>query len=386
VLADSAGKRRNLWLGALALLVLWFCWYVRSVLNPLLLGYLLAYIVHPWVQRLQARGLSQRAAVNLIFVAAFLGATLVLATVGWQLRSLALEVVESAGAPSQAPAAIGAPSEEPVHFTLAERLQLRLDEFSATLGDWGLDVHWTVPDLEALREQVDLFLQEHGDQAGRAGLAAAGRGLGLVARFLGGVLSVTSLFLLVPLYSYYFLFVLATVHGTIRRYLPRGERERLTRVAERVGRVIASFFRGRLSVAFLKGVFLAVGLTLAGMPYGILFGMLSGFLSIIPFVGAFGGFVAACLVGVLDHGVIGSLVRSGVVFGLGEIVEGYVLVPRILGDELGLHPLVVFFALLAGGAALGMLGLLIALPLTAALVILFQEFVAPSLRELAEET
>jgi predicted PurR-regulated permease PerM len=81
----------------------------------------------------------------------------------------------------------------------------------------------------------------------------------------------------------------------------------------------------------------------------------------------------------------GSAWRASVVFGVGELLEGYVLVPKILGDRLGLHELVVFAALLAGGAALGMLGLLIALPLTAALVILFQEFVKPALEQLAEE-
>jgi predicted PurR-regulated permease PerM len=102
-------------------------------------------------------------------------------------------------------------------------------------------------------------------------------------------------------------------------------------------------------------------------------------------VGAFGGFVLAAVVGILEHGVIGSLVRAVLVFGAGEIFEGYVLVPRILGDKLGLHPLVVFFALFAGGAALGMLGLLIALPLTATLVVLFQEFVLPALKQFADE-
>jgi predicted PurR-regulated permease PerM len=189
----------------------------------------------------------------------------------------------------------------------------------------------------------------------------------------------------VPLYTYYFLFVIGDLHGSIQRYFPRRERVRLSRVFERVGRVISSFFRGRLTVAFAKGLFLAFGLMALDMPYAFLFGMLSGALSIIPFVGAFGGFVLALVVGILDHGVIGSLWRSAVVFGAGELVEGYVLVPKILGDELGLHPLVVFFALLAGGAALGMLGLLIALPLTATLVILFQEFVSPALRQFADE-
>ena len=80
-----------------------------------------------------------------------------------------------------------------------------------------------------------------------------------------------------------------------------------------------------------------------------------------------------------------ALVRTGVVFGVGEALEGYVLIPKILGDSLGLHPLVVFVALLAGGAALGTLGILIALPLTAVLVILFKEFVQPAIRDFAEE-
>ena len=370
--------KRNLALLVLAGVVVWFSWTVRSVLNPLLFGYLLAYILHPLVLKVQRRGLSQRAAVNLIFVGGFVLSVLVLVGLFSQMRTLALEVYDSAKESATAPPGEGLP--------LHTQLQHRLDEFSGTLREWGLEVGpWVLPDLDEARELAQTFLERYGDQAGRTSLALAGKGLAFLARFLGGVFSLAGLFVLVPLYTYYFLFVLGDVHGSIQRYFPRRERARLTRVAERIGEVISSFFRGRLTVAFFKGLFLAVGLTLAGMPYGFLFGMLSGALSIIPFVGAFGGFALAMVVGILEHGVIGSLVRAGLVFGAGELVEGYVLVPRILGDRLGLHPLVVFFALLAGGAALGMLGLLIALPLTATLVILFQEFVVPALEQFADE-
>jgi len=379
VLERLPRARRNVALLILGLLAVWFCWSVRSVLNPLLCGYLLAYILHPLVESVARRGLSRRAAVNLIFIGGFLLAVLLLTGLIWQLRALALEVYASVKE-----SAAGAPGEG---VSLLERLQDRVDEFTATLGEWGLEVGpWVLPDLEALRGAADKFLAEHGDQAGRTGIQLAGKGLGFAARFLGGVLSLAGLFLLVPLYTYYFLFVLGDVHGSIQRYFPRRDRERLSRVAERIGEVISSFFRGRLSVAFFKGLFLAVALTVAGMPYGFLFGMLSGALSIVPFVGAFTGFVLALVVGILEHGVIGSLLRAGLVFGAGELVEGYVLVPKILGDRLGLHPLVVFFSLLAGGAALGMLGLLIALPLTATLVILFQEFVTPALVQFADES
>jgi predicted PurR-regulated permease PerM len=369
---------RNLALLALAVLAGWFCWTVRGVLNPLLAGYLLAYILLPLVARVERRGHSRRAAVNLIFAGGLVLSTAVTLGLVLQLRSLALEVYASA----KAAAAV----ENGERVPLSQVLQQRADEFAATLREWGLEVGpWEVPDMAGVREYAEEFLEEHGGQAGRTGLTLAGRSLGFLARFLGGVVSTLGLFLLVPLYTYYFLFVVQDLHAGVQRYFPRRERARLTRIFERIGIVISSFFRGRLSVALAKGVFLALGLTVLDMPYGFLFGMLSGALSIIPFVGAFLGFVLALAVGILDHGVIGSAWRSALVFGLGEVVEGYLLVPKILGDQLGLHPLLVFFALLAGGAALGMLGLLIALPLTATLVILFQELVAPALRQFADE-
>lgn len=370
--------RRNLALLVLALLAGWFFWTVRHVLNPLLFGYLLAYILVPLVEFVERRGYSRRAAVNLIFVAGFALAALVSIALVWQVRALALDLITSAKE-----SATGAPGEGlPLH----ETLQQRANEFTATLRGWGLEVEdWQVPDLAVVREQLQEWLGEYGEQAGRAGLTIGGKVLAFLALFLGGVFSVVALLFLVPLYTYYFLFVIGDLHVSIQRYFPRRERLRLVRVFERIGEVISSFFRGRLAVAFFKGLFLALLLTAFRMPYGFLFGMLSGALSIIPFIGAFGGFVLALVVAIAEHGVIGSVWRSALVFGAGELVEGYVLVPKILGDRLGLHPLVVFFALLAGGAALGMLGLLIALPLTATLVILFQEFVLPALRQFADE-
>jgi predicted PurR-regulated permease PerM len=371
-------SRRNFVLFLLAVLVVWFCWTVRSVLNPLLFGYLLAYIMLPLVARVEARGYSRRAAVNLIFVVGFVLGALVLAGLVWQVRALALDLYTSAKASAAAAPEQGVP--------LHDVLQQRANEFTDTLREWGLDVgYWQVPDLEGLREQLVRYLDEHGGAAGRTGLTIGGKVLAFLAVFLGGVFSVLALFFLVPLYTYYFLFVIGDLHGSIQRYFPRRERAHLARVFERIGEVISSFFRGRLAVAFFKGLFLALLLTAFRMPYGFLFGMLSGALSIIPFIGAFTGFVLALVVGIAEHGVIGSAWRAALVFGAGEVVEGYLLVPKILGDRLGLHPLVVFFALLAGGAALGMFGLLVALPLTATLVILFQEFVLPALRQFADE-
>ena len=238
---------------------------------------------------------------------------------------------------------------------------------------------------------------ENKAQVGETTLEVADRSLRFLASFFARMLSIAGMFLLLPLYTYYFLFVQKDLHGFVQSCLPRRDRERISRVGFDIGQVVASFFRGRLSVCLIKGVILWIGLALAGVEYAFLFGMLSGLLSVVPFFGPFLGFIATfaidlplhsegTLFGMDTHGVLPSLVRTGLVFGLAELIEGYVLVPRILGDSLGLHPLVVFVSLLAGGAALGMLGVLIALPLTAVLVILVKEFVLPALHDFAEES
>jgi len=371
-------RKRNLALAVLAVFLLGFAWTIRSVLNPLLVGYLLAYILHPLVLRIERLGLTRRTAVNLTFTAGFLAAVGLSFALVFQFRSLGREVsheVEHVTAPSEE-------GEPAVRKKFRDRMQHGLDEFRLWLAEWGFEIEeYDIPDLSEDLRNFGTRILANADE----NLAIAGKGVSWLRHVLEAVVRIGGLFVLVPLYTYYFLFVLRPIHDTVRRYLPKRDRSRISRVGGMIGEVIANFFRGRLTVCLFKGLFLSVGLTLAGVEYAFLFGMLSGFLSILPFFGPFIGFALAFVVGVAHNGVLGSLVRTGVVFGLAEVFEGYVLLPRILGDTLGLHPLVVFFALLAGGASLGMLGVLVALPVTASIVILCQEFVLPALKDWADE-
>ena len=122
------------------------------------------------------------------------------------------------------------------------------------------------------------------------------------------------------------------------------------------------------------------------MDFALLLGIGSGALSLIPFVGTLIGFTLAMVVGFLEHSLLEAALRAGIVFAVAEALENYLLIPRIIGDKLGLHTVVVIFSLMAGGAAMGMFGLLIALPLAATLVILGREFLVPMLEKFAEET
>ena len=366
-------RKRNIVLGLLAVFLAWFSWTIHSVLNPLLMGYLLAYILHPLVLRVERLGFTRRSAVNLTFTAGFLGAVGLLLGLVLQVRALGREV---------GPEDVQAETTDAPVVPFHDRLQGRVTEFADTVRGWGVEMSTpVVPDVSATIATLSDYLLENTDES----LEVAGRGVSYLRRLFATLFRIGGLFVLVPPYTYYFLFVLRPIHDTVRRYLPKRDRARISRVGGKIGAVIASFFRGRLTVCFSKGVFLSVALTLAGVPYAFLFGMLSGILSILPFFGPFLGFVLTSVVGVVDHGVVGSLMRTSIVFALAELLEGYVLLPKILGDSLGLHPLVVFFSLLAGGAALGMMGVLVALPLTASIVILVGEFVVPALKDWADE-
>lgn len=384
---------RNLALAALALLFAWFAWSVRSVLNPLIAGYFLAFCVHPFVRGLERRGWSRKRAVNTIFCAAGAVATLVAITAFVQARKLVLNAGPT-----------------------LERIGQRADEFLADHPEWvqmaleRLEQH-TEPqpdgaqapaDLAAIPEpsleqavEGKLTWRELLGRVGRsylgtgegsaAGLRAAGSVWDLLRGAFGTGFELLLFLFLLPIYTWFLLFELERVHVFVRRYVPRSEREHVTRVGAQIGEVIATFFRGRLLVCLLKGLVLVVGFALAGVDYALLIGLVGGFSSLVPFVGPFLTGVAAFLLALPDHGFLHSLVAVGLVFAVGEFLEGYVLIPKILGDSLGLHPIVILVCVFVGGAALGVFGFLIAIPLTATCVILAREYLLPVLAKLADE-
>jgi predicted PurR-regulated permease PerM len=380
---------RNVALACLFALLGWFFWSVRSVLNPLILAYLLAFILHPLVLSLERRGWTRRAAVNTIFVTC-LGALSLLGFVFFQQGRAMVRALTA---------------EKGISEQVRARIEQGLHDYEKEI-DWALKaLHREAPadtaaapgetpagtaklrNFEDLRVFVEQALQDwiEGGQAAATGKEAASWAIQLLKRVFGGVMAFLGLVVLLPIYTWFLLFELERIHSFVQRYLPRRDRGRLVKIGTQIGEVLSNFFRGRLLVCLCKGIFLALGLWIAGVQYWVLIGLGTGFLGLIPFVGSMIGFIVALLFGFLDYDVFSSLVRTGTVFLLAEALENYVLIPKILGDSLGLHPIVVIFSLLAGAASLGMFGLLIALPLTASLVILAREFVLPVLADLADQ-
>ena len=393
-----AGQRRLL-LAVIGALVAWFAWTVRSVLNPIVLGYLLAFVLSPSVRRLERRGLSRLAAVAVIFGAFGLTLTAVGFGVVHQARALGRDFAEEDG-----------PLDE---------IELVLDRGARSVTDglarFGLELgappeeaeepsDSAAPDAEAPGEDEEgseerpsgalrelllavqrQFGAEDGGGARQAGLAAAGGLLGLLARVTGSAFALLSLLFLWPIYTFFFLFELERIHAYGRRFLPPRDAPQLLDVGEQLGRVLSSFFRGRLLVCLLKGLFLTVGLLAAGVPYALLLGLASGFLALVPFVGPLCGFLVSIAAALLAHTPLGALLRTSIVFGAAELLEGYVLLPKILGDQMGLHPAVVLASLTIGAAAFGLLGLLISVPLAAAIIVVARELVLPAVEKSMHE-
>ena len=391
---------RNLALLALVLLLVWFCWTVRSVLNPLILGYLLAFILHPLVLRLEKRKWTRRKAVNVIFGAFAVGLVLLGTAIFFQARSFVNSFASDEGFGKKIDARIA----EAVRDH-QEELQWMLKLLPQKGGKEPIEappgapestepsaevvvaskVSWAEIQKQLLDLWRDSLTPEQRESMGKFGLQAGAFVWVFLQGIFGGVLAFLGLVVLWPIYTYFLLFELERIHSFVSRYLPHQERDRIVRIGTQIGEVLASFFRGRLLVCLIKGAFLAVGLAIADVPYALLLGLGTGFLSLIPFVGSAIGYGLTFLIAMLDHGLVSALWRTGTVFFLAEMLENYLLIPKILGDSLGLHPIVVIFAIMAGGASMGMFGLLVALPITASLVILAREFLLPVLAQMADK-
>jgi predicted PurR-regulated permease PerM len=412
--------RRNWILGALLLLVLWFAWSIKAVLNPLLLGYTLAAIVAPFVRTLEKRGWRHRTAVVTVFVAALGSTLLVLLGLALQVRSLVIEVaapgrggeaVEApvgdeseprAGAATSdgsvvdvvSPAATEVPPQDGADVAAQDTSEPRVSPIVALVDRIDARVSQFVPLLEpgSVRGAFDALVS--GGEDGGV-LRAAGQASGQVARglwsglgsALEAIFGLSTLVLLVPLYAFFWMFEMDALNGWVRRHVPVRERERTSRIAKRMGEILSRFFRGRLAICALKGAFVAIALALCGVKYSLLLGTLAGLLSLIPFVGSVVAFALGLVVAVAyrENPWIGVAVAVAV-YGVAELVEGYVLVPRILGESLGLSEVAVLFAVTAGGAALGLFGVLAALPIAAGIKVAFLEYVAPALKQWADES
>jgi predicted PurR-regulated permease PerM len=334
-LATIATFYRRVQWSALTVGVLWVVWLLAPILSPFVIAAILGWLGDPMVDRLEARRISRNTAVILVFGAM----TLVLLVVAVLLIPVLEDQV----------------------MVLVNSLPGYRDWFVGTALPWvehrtGLQIlSWLDP------ERLFVLIREHWQSAG----GAASTLLGYVSRSGFALLGWLANIVLLPVLSFFFLRDWDLIVGRIGLLVPRDHFDTVRRLALESNEVLGGFLRGQMLVMLILGLLYALGLWLVGLDLGILIGLLAGLLTFVPYLGPafivlFGGIAALVQFGDWQH-----LAGVGVVFAVGQLVESFVLTPMLVGDRIGLHPMAVIFAVMAGGTLFGFLGMLLALPVAA---------------------
>lgn len=321
------------WIAAFAVLV--FClWILGDILLPFVVGMALAYLFDPVANRLERYGMPRMVAAFLIiglFVLAFVMLVLVFAPIiGGQLVSFIQNVPG-----------------------YVRRLQALLAESNSPwlqrIGAQGLIEDKAIGDLVSQgMGWLNTFIR---------GLWSGGRTL----------ISIFSLAVVTPVVAFYLICDWARMVRAVDSWVPLPQRETVRQLGHEIDLAIAGFVRGQSAVCLLLGSFYAVSLSLVGLNFGLLIGLVSGIISFIPYVGSMTGLVLSLGVAVAQFWPDWSAIL--LVFGIfmvGQFIEGNILAPKLVGESVGLHPVWVIFAMFAFGYLFGFVGLLLAVPLAAA--------------------
>lgn len=331
------------WWFAVAVIVAgWLVWLLAPVLTPFVAGALIGYLGDPPVGRLQRLGLGRTAAVCVVFAA-------MLAL----LAGLLLLLI---------------PLVEAQVTQLLRRLPAYLEWIQSHLRPWFDERVGPGAGLPGA-EQLVAALREHWQSAG--GIAASV--LGSVTRSGVALLGLLMNLLLIPVVAFYFMRDWDRLTAGLLGLLPRRLQPTAKRLAQESDQVLGAFLRGQLLVMLALGLFYAAGLWIAGLDLAFLVGMLAGLVSFVPYLGFIVGATAACIAALVQFQELLPLAWVLLVFGAGQVLESVALTPLLVGDRIGLHPVAVVFAVLAGGQLFGFLGVLLALPVAAVVMVLVRE-------------
>jgi predicted PurR-regulated permease PerM len=330
-------RQMKFWLAALAIFILTL-WLLSEILLPFIAGLAIAYLLTPLTDRLQRLGLHRLAAALLIItvvVLAFVIVILLIAPIlAGQLSSFIANI--------------------PGYVTKLQTL----------LSDQSLP--W-VQKLLGAGFSPDKSISE-----------LATQGVGWLSTFLKGLwsggralVSLFSLIVVTPVVAFYLIYDWHNMIKTVDGWIPVQQRATVRQLAREIDAAIAGFVRGQSAVCLLLGSFYAIALTLSGLNFGLLIGLISGLITFIPYVGSMTGLILAIGVAVAQFWpeYTSILIVLGI-FLLGQFLEGNVLAPKLVGESVGLHPVWLIFALLAFGYLFGFVGLLVAVPLAATIGVL----------------
>jgi predicted PurR-regulated permease PerM len=202
--------------------------------------------------------------------------------------------------------------------------------------------------------------------------SAAGNVLTQVAKSSMDILALGGMLALIPVVTFYLLLDWDDLLKRLHDLIPRRMEPRISLMARECDEVLAAFLRGQLMVMVALGIVYAIGLQVVGLKLALMIGLLAGLGSIIPYFGFAIGIVSATAAALVQFGNFNAVLMVWAVFAVGQAIEGWVLQPYLVGDKIGLHPVAVIFAIMAGGQLFGFVGMLLALPVAAVIMVLLR--------------
>lgn len=329
----TATQKTMLYLTGALLIIGWFFYAISGILLPFVLAFVFAYFLHPAVQVLQCRRLSRIWATSVVlalFIIFILGIILIIVPIlQSQVMTLFVKVPSIADGLKQH-----------IQFVIAyAKESVSPDQLS--------DIS------NAVSQTISSMLKSFAN--------------GLLRILTGGVVffNLVSMLMITPVVLFYVLRDWQGVENQMIDLIPKRKKEKVMPILQEINTTLSGFIRGQSLVCLLLGIFYGIGLSIIGLESGLLVGLLAGILSFIPYFGFLTGLILSIILAISTHASLSLWIGMGVVFVLGQILEGYILTPKLVGGKVGLHPVWVIFSLFAGGALFGFIGVLIAVPVAA---------------------
>lgn len=320
------------WLGIIAFIVV-FILLFQNILLPFILGLVIGYLLDPATDRLEAvkipRGLSALLVLTAFFVVIVLILSLLVPILEVQLVKLA--------------------------DVLPEYIIVAKESFS------DFSQVYIEPYLGMDLLNQGMLAENYGEKA------AQWISVTLQNIWSGGqaVFALISLLVVTPVVAFYLLRDWDKMVARVDGYLPRKNYKIIRKIMIEIDDTLAGFLRGQGVVCLILGLFYAVGLTLAGLDFGLLLGLFIGLISFVPYIGAIFGGVLCVALSAIQFAAIEPVLIVAAIFAVGQFLEGNFLAPKFVGDNVNLHPVWILFALMAGGSLFGFTGVLIAVPVAA---------------------
>ncbi|MGI9221163.1 MAG: AI-2E family transporter [Woeseiaceae bacterium] len=331
-----ADDRRLNWLIAVAILG-WLIYLLAPVLTPFVASILLAYIGDPLADRLERWKFPRTLAVVAVFLLTFLVLGLLVLLVGPLIR------------------------------TQVAALMAALPDIIMRVEQFWLPTMMQLLEVDAGEDVgVGAFVARYGDMAGEWGatiLMSVSKSGGAVAA------AVLSLFL-IPIITFYLLRDWDKITARLGALIPTRQRTTIMQLAKETDEVLGAFLRGQLLVMFALSVIYSLGLSLVGLQFAVAIGVVSGLVSFVPYLGFIFGIALAGLTVALEPNPLWMMIGVVATFSIAQFIEGSFLTPNLVGDRIGLHPVIIIFAVAAGGQLFGFFGILLALPVAAILSVI----------------